>query len=63
MKTIREKRSKFIKIRCEKCKNEQSTFNKTSTNVKCLVCEEILAKATGGKIKLTKNAKHMGDLE
>jgi small subunit ribosomal protein S27e len=43
--------TKFLKLRCNKCKNEQITFNKTATAVKCLVCGEILAKPTGGKTK------------
>lgn len=46
---------KFLKVKCEKCKNEQTIYEKASSDVKCLVCGEILAKATGGKVKL--NAK------
>jgi len=41
--------SKFVKVRCPKCKNEQVIFGKSSTEVKCLVCEKVLAKPTGGK--------------
>ena len=44
--------AKFIKVRCEKCKNEQIIFEKSSTSVKCLVCSEILAKPSGGKAKI-----------
>jgi small subunit ribosomal protein S27e len=44
--------SKFIRIRCPKCKNEQVTFGKASTEVKCLVCGKTLAETTGGKIKV-----------
>ncbi|MFH0869145.1 MAG: 30S ribosomal protein S27e [archaeon] len=44
--------AKFIKVRCEKCKNEQMIFEKCTTTVKCLVCSEILAKPTGGKAKI-----------
>jgi len=47
-----EPTSKFIRIRCPKCKNEQVTFGKASTEVKCLVCGKILAETTGGKIKV-----------
>lgn len=39
----------FIKVRCEKCKNEQVVFGKASTHVKCLVCDEVLVTPTGGK--------------
>ncbi len=45
-------KSKFIKVRCSKCKNEQIIFEKASTKVKCLVCDEELATPTGGKVKL-----------
>ncbi len=47
-----EPRSKYTKVRCEKCKNEQIIFNKISTKVHCLVCNEILATPTGGKANL-----------
>ena len=52
MVKIREPTSKFIKIRCPKCKNEQITFGKSSTIVKCLVCSKILVEPTGGKSKV-----------
>ena len=51
-KVFREPTSKFIKIRCPKCKNEQIMFGKTSTTVKCLVCDKPLAEPTGGKAKV-----------
>ncbi len=40
---------KFLKMKCEKCKNEQVVFEKAVTPVKCLVCGELLAKPTGGR--------------
>jgi small subunit ribosomal protein S27e len=46
---IREHNSKFIKVRCSKCKNEQITYGKVSMEVKCLVCGTVLARPTGGK--------------
>ena len=49
---IREPTSKFVKIRCPKCKNEQITFGKSATEVKCLVCAKILIEPTGGKSKI-----------
>lgn len=52
MSSIKETKSKFIKIRCPKCKNEQIMFGKTSIKVKCLVCGKILAEPTGGKSKV-----------
>jgi small subunit ribosomal protein S27e len=46
---IKEPRSKFIKVRCVKCKNEQIIFGKAGTIVKCLVCEKVLSEPSGGK--------------
>jgi small subunit ribosomal protein S27e len=46
---LKETDTKFVKVRCQKCKNEQSVFSKASTVIKCLVCEEVLAEPTGGK--------------
>lgn len=44
--------SKFTKVKCKKCGNEQVVFNRASTEVKCLVCGETLAKPTGGKAEI-----------
>lgn len=41
--------SKFVKVRCKKCKNEQVIFGKAASEVKCLVCGTTLAAPTGGK--------------
>lgn len=41
--------SKFVKVRCGKCKNEQVIFGKVSSNINCLVCGTSLAESTGGK--------------
>ncbi len=49
---LKEPNSKFIKVRCAKCKNEQIIFGKASTEVKCLVCGKELAESTGGKVKV-----------
>ena len=47
----REPSSKFIKVRCNKCKNEQIIFGKVSNEVKCLVCGQLLGEPSGGKTK------------
>ncbi len=44
--------SKFIKVRCPKCKNEQVIFGKAAMAVKCLVCGKEIAESSGGKIKV-----------
>lgn len=48
----KEPTSKFVKVRCAKCKNEQIVFGKASTVVNCLVCGKALAEPTGGKIRV-----------
>lgn len=52
MKEMSEPTSKFIKVRCSKCKNEQVIFGKSSSVVKCLVCGVNLAEPRGGKAKI-----------
>ncbi|HLC57559.1 MAG TPA: 30S ribosomal protein S27e [Candidatus Nanoarchaeia archaeon] len=49
---IKEQTSKFIKVRCMGCKNEQIIFGKAATKIKCLVCNKPLASPTGGKTKI-----------
>jgi len=49
---VKEPNSKFIKLRCPKCKNEQIVFGKSSTYVKCLVCAKLLIEPTGGKSRV-----------
>ncbi len=44
--------SKFLKVKCKKCKNEQVVFEKSASAVKCLVCGEVLVEPTGGKGKI-----------
>jgi len=44
----KEPASRFLKVQCLKCKNEQIIFNKSAKDVKCLVCGNKLAEATGG---------------
>jgi small subunit ribosomal protein S27e len=41
-------RSRYIKIKCQDCGNEQPVFNKCQTVVTCLVCGASLSKPTGG---------------
>jgi small subunit ribosomal protein S27e len=52
MENLKVTKSKFLKVKCSKCKNEQIIFEKAASDVTCSVCKEILAKSTGGKAKL-----------
>ena len=49
--TIRENRSKFYKVKCPDCENEQTVFEKASTVVTCIVCGRDLATPAGGKAR------------
>ena len=44
--------SRFIKVKCSKCKNSQVIFGKASTKVRCLDCNSIIALPAGGKAKI-----------
>ena len=57
----RKPTSKFIKIRCTKCKNEQIIFGKAATPIKCLVCASIIGEPCGGKTRI--KAKILNILE
>ena len=45
-------KNKFIKVRCQGCKNEQNIFEGATTKVKCLVCDAPLAEPKGGKAEI-----------
>ncbi|HLC58275.1 MAG TPA: 30S ribosomal protein S27e [Candidatus Nanoarchaeia archaeon] len=49
---IKETKTKFIKVHCNKCKNEQNMFSAPTTKVHCLVCNEVLAEPSGGMAKI-----------
>lgn len=42
-------KSKFLKVKCNKCNNEQIIFNKPASDIRCLVCESLLAESKGGE--------------
>ena len=44
--------SRFIKVRCKDCENEQVLFNKASTEVSCHICGSKLVVPSGGKAKI-----------
>lgn len=49
---VQQPRSRFLKVKCLDCENEQIIFAHATTEVKCLKCEKVLAKPSGGKAKL-----------
>lgn len=52
--------SKFVKVKCDKCKNEQVIFSKSASKINCLVCNAELGKSTGGKTNI--NSKSISKL-
>jgi small subunit ribosomal protein S27e len=49
---MKKPKSKFVKIRCLDCENEQVFFDKASTVVSCHICGSKLAMPSGGKAKI-----------
>ncbi|MFH0831916.1 MAG: 30S ribosomal protein S27e [archaeon] len=45
-------KSKFIKVRCSGCKNEQIIFGRASSEIKCVICGQVLSEPSGGKGKI-----------
>jgi small subunit ribosomal protein S27e len=45
-------KNRFIKVRCQACKNEQIMFEAATTKVKCLICNAVIAEPKGGKAQL-----------
>jgi small subunit ribosomal protein S27e len=45
-------KKRFIKVRCQACKNEQIIFEGATTEVKCLICGAVIAQPKGGKAEL-----------
>jgi small subunit ribosomal protein S27e len=46
---MKKPESRFIKVRCRDCENEQVLFNKASSAVSCHICGSKLAVPRGGK--------------
>lgn len=44
-------RSRFLKMECTKCGEEQIVFGSAAGNVECNSCGELLVESTGGKAK------------
>ena len=51
-KLIPKPRSIFLRVKCQKCGNEQLIFGSPVNKVTCNVCGETLAEPTGGKAKI-----------
>ena len=51
-KLIPKPRSKFLRVKCLKCGNEQLLFSNAVNKVTCNVCGETLAEPTGGRAEI-----------
>ncbi len=51
MKTLKDSKTSFVKVRCNKCKNEQNVYSTVTSKVNCLVCGELMVEPTGGRGK------------
>lgn len=51
-KLIPKPRSRFLRVKCDDCSNEQVIFGSASSKVQCLVCGKTLAEPTGGKVRV-----------
>lgn len=47
-----EAKSKFLRVKCADCENEQIIFGSASSVVECTVCGRTLAEPTGGKANI-----------
>lgn len=52
---VPQPRTKFLRVRCPDCGNEQVIFSHASMVVRCLVCGRVLAQPTGGKAQILGN--------
>jgi small subunit ribosomal protein S27e len=53
-------KSKFIRVQCPECGNEQTVFSNVASVVKCTICGKDLALPTGGKTRiLSDNVKEI----
>ncbi|MEM0472796.1 MAG: 30S ribosomal protein S27e [Sulfolobales archaeon] len=46
---IPEPRSRFVRVRCPQCGNEQVIFDHATFPVRCFICGTQLVRSTGGK--------------
>ena len=53
-------KTKFLKVKCNSCGNEQIIFSAPASDVKCLVCNQLIAKS--GASAATLKAKIVKEL-
>lgn len=51
-KLIPQPKSRFLRVKCLNCGNQQIIFGCAATDVECLVCGKTLLQSTGGKARI-----------
>jgi len=49
---IPQPNSRFLRVKCLNCGNQQIIFGCAAIDVKCLVCSKTLVQSTGGKARI-----------
>ncbi|MFX0075416.1 MAG: 30S ribosomal protein S27e [Candidatus Hermodarchaeota archaeon] len=49
---IPQPQSRFLRVKCLNCGNQQIIFGCAATDVECLVCGKTLLQSTGGKARI-----------
>jgi small subunit ribosomal protein S27e len=49
---IPQPKSRFLRVKCLNCGNQQIIFGCSATDVNCLVCGKMLLQSTGGKARI-----------
>ncbi len=48
---LKNSNKKFVKIKCPECGGETITYSRGSSEVKCIICNAVIARPTGGLIE------------
>ena len=49
---IPQPNSRFLRVKCLNCGNQQIIFGCSATDVECLVCGKTILQSTGGKARI-----------
>ncbi|TFF87826.1 MAG: 30S ribosomal protein S27e [Promethearchaeota archaeon] len=49
---IPQPRSRFLRVKCLNCGNQQIIFGCAATDVECEICGKTLVQSTGGKARI-----------
>jgi len=52
LEEVPEPVSTYIRVKCKDCGAETLIYSHATTEIKCKICGSLLAKPTGGKVKI-----------